>query len=189
MMDSRISSAPSTFGDSLDDPLLRLAYHYWRSKCAGRSMPRRVDIDPAEIPALLPNILITEMLEEGTRYRYRLAGSAVTEAFGRSLTGQYVDELMKGPYRDFLVRLYRKIYLERRCIFCGSRYIGGAKPGVTTKRLLMPLSNDDLVVDQVLIVQTFQYASADRTVLIVDNMDNLANADVEFAEPPATAPR
>jgi hypothetical protein len=177
------ASPSSAFAAGLDDPLLRAAYDYWRGKCAGRSMPRRGDIDPAEIPTLLPHILITEMLEAGTRYRYRLAGSAVTEAFGRSLTGQYVDQLMTGPYRDFIARLYRSIYLDRRCIFCESRYSGSTKPGISTKRLFMPLSSDDRVVDQVLIIQTFQYAGADRNVLIVDNMDEFANANVELVEP------
>jgi hypothetical protein len=183
MSDTPAVSPPPAFADSLDDPLLRSAYGYWRAKCGGRSMPRRSDIDPAEIPALLPYIMITEMLEAGTRYRYRLAGSAVTEAFGRSLTGQYVDELMKGQYRDFISRLYRSVYLDRRCIFCESRYTGSARPGISTKRLFMPLSADNRVVDQVLVTQTFQYAGADRTVVIVDNMDDFANANIELAEP------
>jgi hypothetical protein len=183
MTDLPAASTSSDFRASLNDPLLALGYDYWRAKRAGRSMPRRSDIDPADIPTLLPNILITEMLEAGTRYRYRLAGSAVTEAFGRSLTGRYVDEIMMGPYRDFIMRVYRDIYLDRRCIFCESRYTNGVKPGLSTKRLFMPLSNDDRVVDQVLIVQTFQYAGADRNVVIIDNMDELANANVELAEP------
>jgi hypothetical protein len=189
MTDPSAASRSPGFAASLDDPLLRSAYDYWRGKCAGRAMPRRSDIDPAEIPTLLPFILITEMLEAGTRYRYRLAGSAVTEAFGRSLTGHYVDELMTGPYRDFIARLYRSIYLDRRCIFCESRYTGSTKPGIATKRLFMPLSSDGSVVDQVLIIQTFQYAGADRNVLIVDNMDELANANVELVETRETGQR
>jgi hypothetical protein len=183
MTDLPAASTSSDFRASLNDPLVVKGYDYWRAKRAGRSMPRRSDIDPADIPTLLPNILITEMLEEGTRYRYRLAGSAVTEAFGRSLTGQYVDEIMTGPYREFITRLYRDIYLDRRCIFCESRYANGVKHGLSTKRLFMPLSNDDRVVDQVLIVQTFQYVGADRNVVIIDNMDELANANIELAEP------
>lgn len=189
MTDLPAASTSSDLRASLGDPLLRAGYDYWRAKRAGRSMPRRSDIDPADIPTLLPNILITEMLEEGTRYRYRLAGSAVTEAFGRSLTGRYVDEIMTGLYRDFIMRIYRDIYLDRRCIFSESRYTNGVKPGLSTKRLFMPLSSDDRVVDQVLIVQTFQYTSGARNVVIIDNMDELANANIERAEPQEPAPR
>jgi hypothetical protein len=189
MTDLPAASTSSDFRAGLDDPRLGLGYDYWRAKRAGRAMPRRSDIDPAEIPTLLPHILITEMLDEGTRYRYRLAGSAVTEAFGRSLTGRYVDEIMTGPYREFITRLYRSLYLDRRCIFCESRYSNGIRPGISTKRLFMPLSNDERVVDQVLIVQTFQYASGDHNIVIVDNMDEFANANVELVEPQDTAGR
>jgi hypothetical protein len=183
MTDLAAASTSSDFRASLDDPLLVLGYDYWRSKRGDRAMPRRSDIDPAEIPRLLPYILITEMLEEGTRYRYRLAGSAVTEAFGRSLTGKYVDEIMTGQYRDFIARLYRSLYLDRRCIFCESRYTNGVRSGISTKRLFMPLSTDERLVDQVLIVQTFEYASGERNIVIVDNMDEFANANIELVEP------
>jgi hypothetical protein len=183
MTDFPAALTSSDFRASLDDPLLGLGYDYWRAKCAGRSMPQRRDIDPADIPSLLPHILITEMLEEGTRYRYRLAGSVVTEAFGRSLTGRYVDEIMTGQYREFIIRLYRSLYLDRRCVFCESRYNNGVRPGISTKRLFMPLSSDGRLVDQALIVQTFQYAGGDRNIVVVDNMDELANANVALVEP------
>jgi hypothetical protein len=182
MPDAAAPTKPEPFLASLDDPMLREMYEYWRGKCAGRSMPRRGDIDPAEITKLLPHMMITEMLEQGTRYRYRLAGSAVTEAFGRSLTGHYVDELMKGAYREFVERLYRSIYLNRRCIFSESIYSGSKNPGVTTKRLLMPLSDNDWIVNQVLVLQTFHYASHDRQVVIVDNMDEFVGANVKLAD-------
>ncbi|MBV9523409.1 MAG: PAS domain-containing protein [Alphaproteobacteria bacterium] len=171
-----------SFFESLGDPLLRAMYEYWRGKAAGRSMPRRRDIDPSEIPKLLPHLMITEVLDGGRRFRYRLSGTAVTEAFGRSLTGQYVDEVMKGPYRDFIERLYRNVHQGRRCIFCESRYTGSKSLGVTTKRLFMPLSEDEAFVNQVLVIQTFHYASHDRSIVIVDNMDAFVGANIELAE-------
>src|SRR5579883_2736282 len=170
------------FQDSLDDLRLRQLYGYWRSKLAGRSMPRRTDIDPAEIPKLLPHIMITEMLDGGTRYRYRLSGTAVTEAFGRELTGLFVDEVMTGAYRAFLERLYRTVYLNRRCIFSESRYAGDKESGLMTKRLLMPLSEDGCVVNQVLAIQTFRYTSSSRSVVVVDNMDAFSGSDMAFID-------
>src|ERR1051325_4546970 len=109
------------FQDHIDDPLLRQLYDYWQSKRSGRAMPRRADIDPAEIPKLLPHMMITEILEGGQRYRYRLSGTAVSEAFGRELTGRYVDEVMTGAYRDFIEGLYRTIYKDPPCIFSPSQ--------------------------------------------------------------------
>jgi hypothetical protein len=170
------------FEDSIEDPMLLQGYRYWREKRGARPMPRRCDIDPAEIPRLLPHLMITEMLEGGTRYRYRLSGTAVTEAFGRSLTGKYIDELMTGAYREFLERLYRTIYLERRCVYGESRYAVSDKPSLATKRLLMPLSEDGVEVNQVLAVQTFQYASHERSLVVFDNMGAFVDAGVELAD-------
>src|SRR6185437_951024 len=138
--------------DHLDEPL-RAMYAYWRSKREGRRMPRRQSIEPSEIPRLLPHVMITEVIDHGARFRYRLSGTAVTEAFGRSLTGQYLDELLRGRYRDFITGLYLEVCRGRRSVFCESRY-RGRRPGVTTKRLLMPLSEDDSEVNQVLAIQT-----------------------------------
>jgi hypothetical protein len=175
------ASLPS-FSASIAEPMLRAGYEYWRGKRAGRSMPRRSDIDPAEIPALLPHLMITEVLDEGRRFRYRLAGSAVTEAFGDSLTGKYVDEILKGEYGDFILQIYRTICTDPRCLFCESRYTGSTRAGITTKRLFMPLSNDDRVVNQILIVQTFDYAGPERNVVIVDNMDDFVGANIAIPD-------
>ena len=48
---------------------------YWRSKCRARAMPARADIDPAEIPRLLPYLMLLDMPKG--RLRYRLAGEAI----------------------------------------------------------------------------------------------------------------
>ena len=58
----------------ITDARLQDALDYWRLKSAGRSVPRRADIDPLDIPKLLPHL----MLVEGSsvcRYRYRLIGT------------------------------------------------------------------------------------------------------------------
>jgi hypothetical protein len=63
-------------------------YRYWLSKRGDRRMPARVDIDPAEIPLLLPYISIVHKVEG--EFRFRLVGSAVARQFGHELTGDVV---------------------------------------------------------------------------------------------------
>jgi hypothetical protein len=165
-------SAPSRgnpFLDAIDDPLLRAAYLYWTGKRAGRRMPCRRDIDPTEIPTLLPHIMIVEMQEEGTRYRFRLAGSAITAAFGRPITGGYVHDLAQGRYRSFIEGLYRDIYLNRRCILSESPYDNVRGSAATAKRLMMPLSDDDCTVNQVLAIQTFEHKPTEHNRFVVDD--------------------
>jgi len=75
-----------SFVECLDDPAQRQMYDYWRGKRAARRMPSRRDIDPVDIPRLLPNILISEIVAgpAGVRYRYRLAGTTVARALPKS---------------------------------------------------------------------------------------------------------
>jgi hypothetical protein len=37
---------------------------YWEGKRHGRSMPRRSDIDPAELIGLLPNIMLVDVIDD-----------------------------------------------------------------------------------------------------------------------------
>src|SRR5690349_7676726 len=74
------------------DPRLRQAHDYWRRKAAGRKMPRRADIDPTEIPKLLPDVMLVDVLPEG-RYRYRLIGTENAAAHGMNATGCYLDDV------------------------------------------------------------------------------------------------
>jgi len=78
------------------DPRLEQVYLYWRGKAAGRAMPSRADIDPIEIPKLLPDVMLVERHEDG-RYRYRLIGTENTRAHGMNATGRFLDEVLPGP--------------------------------------------------------------------------------------------
>src|SRR4029453_6278641 len=48
---------------------------YWRSKCADRVMPKRADIDPAELKAYLPSITLVDVVPDERRFVYRLVGT------------------------------------------------------------------------------------------------------------------
>jgi hypothetical protein len=49
-------------------------------------MPRRADLDPTEIPKLLPDVMLVDVLPSG-RYRYRLIGTGNARAHGVNATG------------------------------------------------------------------------------------------------------
>ena len=59
-------------------------YRYWLAKRADRRMPARRDLDPCDIPKLLPYVMIVEKADD--RFRWRLVGSAVAREAGRDLT-------------------------------------------------------------------------------------------------------
>lgn len=167
--------------------LLHELLAYWRSCCQGDALPRRADIDPTDIPRLLPYLLLTEVLADG-RYRYRLVGTEVERSFGTAMTGRHIDELMYGDYRSYIEGLYRRVVAERQPIFSGSRYGGGDGGGpLYTERVMLPLSNDGAAVDMVLSAQIFRRAGPldDRTAYAlqhtaVDGEDAPAERDARL---------
>jgi hypothetical protein len=158
-----------SFADQLDDPLLHELYAYWRGKCGGRRMPRRRDIDPSEMARLLPHLLISEVVGGGERFRFRLAGTAIARALGRDPTGRLVDEVVEGAYGDFINGLHRTVCREQASLFAEGPHRSGTRgEHYYAKRLLMPLSDDGVAVNQILSMLTFRFTARGRAMTVLD---------------------
>lgn len=139
------------------DPILGPAYAYWRGKCRNGRLPRRRDIDPTEIPQLLPHLLITELVDDGRRLRYRLAGTAVVAAYGGELTGRYCDEVCPPERRASIAADYRLICERRLPLLLRHRYLTPERVPLVCHRLVMPLSDDGDIVRQFVAALRFEY--------------------------------
>lgn len=93
-----------TEADQIESDAIRQLYLYWRSKCVGGRLPRRADIDPVDIPNLMPNLIIADIEHDPFRVRYRLAGTKVVQMTGYEFTGKYLDEMAlphdEGPFLE-----------------------------------------------------------------------------------------
>lgn len=141
------------------DERLKQVYAYWQAKCAGRPMPARRDIEPAELKLVLPHLMLIDV-EPGPRYRYRLFGTAVTEAFGMNPTGKCVDEVMVGEYKTFLLGLYDDVCAGKLPVYSTSTYGTKRETQMWSQRLMLPLASDGATVDKVLACQVFVHGSA-----------------------------
>ncbi len=155
------------------DARLEAFLAYWKTKRGTRAMPRRADVDPTEMPPrLLPLLYLTDVVDAGARFRYRLMGTAAVNSVRADLTGRYLDELTEaGRYRDYVTALYRLVLARRQPVFSMSHYlrfsaVAGTPPETrpATQRLMCPLSSDGLTVDQVISCQVYDPASAASTV-------------------------
>jgi hypothetical protein len=156
-VDARI--APATEMMPFTDPRLEQAYEYWRRKAAGRKLPRRRDIDPIEIPKLLPDVMLVDVETDG-RYRYRLIGTENTQAQGVTATGRYLDEVLPGPeYRNHVLSLYDEAVQKKQALYSECLFLspGRLAPERHTKVLFMPLSQDGETVNMVFVLQIFLY--------------------------------
>ena len=79
-------TAPITEAAYIDaprDPRIKALYDYWNALRRGRAMPSRADIDPIEIPALLPYIIMYDVGASGG-YTVRLVGEESCALSGRT---------------------------------------------------------------------------------------------------------
>jgi hypothetical protein len=147
------------------DERLRDLYLYWNRLRGDRFAPARAEIDPADIPRLLPHLLLSELVEDGRRLRYRLVGTEVERNFGRSMTGLHVDEVMRGSYLEFILGLYRGILEQRVPSYSENSFrdAGAWKsprhPPLRTARVMLPLSSDGSTIDMVLSGQVFFWSA------------------------------
>lgn len=137
------------------DPILGRVLDYWARQRGARSMPQRRNIEPSDIPRLLPNLQLIDVL--GDQFRYRLIGTALVEAFGRDYTGAYAHELFPGPRGGFVCALYRSVCDARRPIFTRNRYHTTKDVDLIANRLYLPLSEDDDRVGMILGAFSFEF--------------------------------
>jgi len=137
-------------GAVLERPELQALLDYWLQKRGGRAMPARGDIDPAEIPRLLPDLGLVDVLHGGADFRFRLLGTRITELFHADFTGMTVGDIEVDHYRSFLESRYRRVVAERCPIYSETVFGAGGREHLRAWRLCVPLSNSGDGVDMIL---------------------------------------
>src|SRR3546814_10570287 len=84
----------------LPDTKLRRLYDYWCGRCPAGALPARRDIDPLDIPDLLPNLFLLDVIGDAEDFVFRLAGSLVEDAFSMPLRGRSIAEIQKAAGRS-----------------------------------------------------------------------------------------
>ena len=74
--------------EKVQSEIVHAGHAYWLAAKGERALPARRDLDPPlEIPKLIPNILIFDVLHEPLDFVYRLIGSKIRTHLMRDLTG------------------------------------------------------------------------------------------------------
>jgi hypothetical protein len=137
------------FKDISADPRLKRLFTYWDGVRGKREMPSRADIDPTTVGKdLLPWIALTEVVDGGMRFRFRLCGTGLAGIAGLDLTGHYIDELNPNPaYAEYIINLYRLTVARRRPVYSETGYVATTtSPRRRAERLICPLSDDNTTV-------------------------------------------
>jgi hypothetical protein len=148
--------------EPIADSVLRDLLSYWLSKRRLARFPGRADIDPIEIPELLPHIILTDVMPDG-RYRYRLTGASVDTNATVALAGKYIEEAFtERAYIDYINSLFD--YVGRgQIIYTEGEFRVDREVSIRgVKRIGLPLSSDGARVDVALVGQVYQFGNIAR---------------------------
>jgi hypothetical protein len=135
-------------------------HEYWRAKCGNRRMPKRADIDPAEIPPrILPGISIVQVVDDERRYVYRLVGTGEVEVRGNDPTGKSVKDAFFGPSAEDALACYDQVVETGAPVVDTTPFTAPNGQYVTEETIFLPLSDDGVHVDKILV---FSYSRHQR---------------------------
>ena len=138
-------------------PSLRDLYTYWLGKRGSRVGPPRSAVQLEEVPHVLPDISLVDVVGDPPRFFFCLCGTGVAEAYGENLTGKYLEEIdlesvsLNTDFRDFyskLVRGCRPQVFRIRFTKRDGRYL-------EYERIGLPLSDDGKTVNMLLFAYAF----------------------------------
>jgi hypothetical protein len=142
---------------------IRQIFEYWQSMHPDSGLPGRRHFDPLDVPLLLPNILLVDVVPgPPADFMFRLMGTRLEEFYGDSFAGKpFVSAFVKakssqayidicGLARDGLPRWWR-----------GPAKFIKNRDYVTTERIYLPLADDGVKVNMVLGLLVAKYENTE----------------------------
>jgi hypothetical protein len=129
--------------------LIDQARSYWERIRGSRNMPRREDLDPVDIPRLLPFVMLVDVLTEPLDFRFRLIGTAIQAIVARNYVGRPFSELPHMAKGNLIWAEYEAVVSQQRPVAAILDYVGSDRYVQGVRHGLMPLSNDDRAVNMI----------------------------------------
>jgi hypothetical protein len=130
---------------------IRQIVTYWHAIRPGDRLPGRQHFDPLDLPKLLPNIRLLDVVGDPPRFRIRLMGTRLREFFGTEQTGRWLDELFPNlegsmTHRELLLTIETCAPRWRR----GTPALDIGKDFLEMERVYLPFARDGRSVDMIL---------------------------------------
>jgi len=104
-------------------------------------MPARSDVWPADIPALLPFLLLVE--KTGNLLHNRLIGSALVRDLGQDPTGELTGTSLPDPNSAAEARaIFERVFTTGQPVFATGEFVFKSGDSHTMSLLALPLSDD-----------------------------------------------
>jgi hypothetical protein len=138
-------------------PKIRSLYDYWRKVAPDiATLPGRRHIDPIDIPKLLDNLWMLDVVGDPQRFRVRLIGGAGQRKGFPARVGDFMDQFFAKGIEDEALDDLRFVAGRRQPVWRRGLPLLQHKTEVAElERLLLPLAADGQTVDIVLCMTVF----------------------------------
>jgi hypothetical protein len=133
---------------------------YWNSVRKGSDFSARADIDPAEIKAALPHVMITALSYHPFRVLYRLVGTEIVHWARADFTNRYADELIFDDEGRDWTDYYRAVVDARQPAYGVADWSEKGRNPMWVESAICPLSDDGQIIDRCLAVEDYEPMSA-----------------------------
>jgi hypothetical protein len=106
-------------------------------------MPARSDLNPGDIPALLPHLMLVDKVDD--RFRYRLVGTAVEQSVGHDATGSFVGSYLSNTAPEVAasaLAIYDRVFTTAHPNFSTGEFDTKSGTPYNMSLLVLPLSDD-----------------------------------------------
>lgn len=161
MLDTITEFTPVEDFSNLDTKLQQLL-NYWRGKGSEGVLPSRKDIDPIEIPRLMPHVAMIDILRDPLDYRYRLSGTHLVEMIGHDRTGRRMREFFTAPAIEAAEQMLERLLSRRKPLAFEGRLYWIERDYLAFHALILPLAADGHTVDMAIMGVHFGPADVSR---------------------------
>jgi hypothetical protein len=135
-------------------------YDYWLGKQRALGdpdmLPARRDLDPVlDVPRLLPQLMLMDVLGDPLDFRYRLVGSALRRHMAEDWTGRCLSDIPFQRAGSTVWDNNLRVLKERRPLLARPPYIGPHKDFLFVESVILPLAGDGQSVDMLLFAVDF----------------------------------
>lgn len=150
------TAAPlANLAQSLRSETNRRAFDYWMKLRGDRSMPARSDIDPLDIRDILPHVLLLDVAHDPLDFRYRLIGTKVVSHLNNNHSGKWMSEIPHQKPPSVIWSSCAAVVTEKLPMTTEIPYMGRNKDFAVGEDIVMPLSNDDDLVNMLFVSVDF----------------------------------
>lgn len=133
---------------------VNLFSNFWFEGKGDALVPLRSAIEPTRIPAILPWLLLLEvvMIDGKQQFRYRLSGTGCRDIFGIDYTGKILGDGLTSDGADARKHEFQKVIANGQPIYSSSHLPIAERSFINVYRGTFPVSVNGNHIDQIFVV-------------------------------------